>query len=91
MLAPKIAVVVTLIGAAGFLLLSLLHASAGNSIIFYAAVVCVLAGPLIFLSYVVIGLYMEFASTSQTPLVKRVARRPASDVADAPYGCRRLR
>jgi hypothetical protein len=86
MLASMIALIVTLVGAAGFLIISLVHASAGYHFIFLAAAACVLIGPLIFLAYVVIGLCMEFASTSQRPVVKAVARRPPSDVAAASYG-----
>jgi hypothetical protein len=86
MLAAKIAVIVTLIGAAGFLIMSLVHASAGYHFIFLAAAACVLIGPLIFLGYVVVGLCLEFASTSRISAVKAVAGRAPSDVAAAPYG-----
>lgn len=64
-----VAVIVTLLGAAGLVLSSLAPAIVGDGIFNFSAV-CLVAGPLIFFSYVMIGLYMEFVDTNWPPEVR---------------------
>ena len=72
-----VAAIVTLTGAVGFVLSSLIHASAAADFIFNAAAFCLLAGPLVFFSYVVIGMCMEFARINRKPVVMIVAPAPS--------------
>jgi hypothetical protein len=76
---PAIAAIVTLVGAAGFVLSSLVHASAAGNFIFNASAFCMVAGPLIFLCYVFIGLCLEFININRIPEVRRAARGPSPD------------
>ena len=78
---PAVAAIITLVGAAGFVISSLVHASAAANFIFNASAFCMVAGPLIFLCYVVIGLWLEFVSVNRIPAVRRVARGPSPDLA----------
>jgi hypothetical protein len=99
---PIIAAMVTLAGGVGLVISSLVHASAGADAVFNAAAVCMVVGPLIFFSYVMIGLCIEFASTNQKPKTKIAARGPSLAVPaaspahvafdeDLPEGLRRER
>ena len=99
---PIIAAMVTLAGGVGLVISSLVHASAAADAVFNAAAICMVVGPLIFFSYVMIGLCIEFASTNQKPEVKTAARGPSLAVPaaspahvafdeDLPEGLRRER
>jgi len=59
---PAVAVIITFIGAAGLVISSLFRV---GDFVFNASAVCLVAGPLVFFSYVVIGLYLEFLGTGQ--------------------------
>ena len=71
---PIIAAMVTLAGGVGLVISSLVHASVAADVVFDAGGICMVVGPLIFFSYVMIGLCIEFASTNQKPEVKTAAR-----------------
>jgi hypothetical protein len=73
-----IAATLTLVGALGLVISSLAHTSAASEPIFNAAAICLVAGPLVFFSYVVIGLCVEFAHFDQEPEPVRVASTPPS-------------
>ena len=98
---PIIAAMVTLAGGVGLVISSLVYASAGADAVFNAAAICMVVGPLIFFSYVMIGLCIEFASTNQKPEAKIAARGPSLAVPaaspahafdeDLPEGLRRER
>jgi hypothetical protein len=83
---PIIAAIITLVGAVGFVISSLVngHASAAGGLVFNAAAICTVVGPLIFFSYVIIGLCIEFAITNQKPEVRVAVRGPPLDVPTAP-------
>ena len=76
---PITAAIVTLVGAFGLAISAFVNASAADHI-FNAAVICLVGGPLIFFSYVIIGLCVEFASATPKPEVRVIAHWPASDV-----------
>jgi hypothetical protein len=61
---PATAAVITSVGIVGLIVSSLVHASATGDIVFNAAAACLIAGPLIFLFYVIIGLCLEFVNTN---------------------------
>jgi hypothetical protein len=71
-----IAATLTLVGALGLVISSLAHTSAASEPIFNAAAICLVAGPLVFFSYVVIGLCVEFVHFDQEPEPVRVASTP---------------
>jgi hypothetical protein len=73
---PIIAAMVTLVGAVGFVVSSLVSASTAGDLVFNVAATCIIAGPLIFFSYVIIGLCIEFASAGQKPEVRIAVRGP---------------
>ena len=81
---PIIASMVTFVGAIGFVISSFVSASAAGDLVFNAAAICIIAGPLIFFSYVIIGLCIEFAGTNQKPEVKIAVRGPLLAVPPAP-------
>jgi hypothetical protein len=64
---PAVAAIITIIGTVGFVISSLVHASGAGNFIFNASAVCMVVGPLIFLFYVVIGLFLEFLSINRVP------------------------
>ncbi len=84
MLLPIIAAMITLVGAVGFVISSLVSASAAGDPVFNSAAICIIAGPLIFFSYVIIGLCIEFAGTNQKPEVRIAVRGPLLAVPPAP-------
>jgi hypothetical protein len=85
---PIIAAIITLVGVVGFVISSLVngHASAAGDLVFNAATICIVAGPLIFFSYGIIGLCIEFASINQKHEVKIAAAGPSLDRPAAPLG-----
>jgi hypothetical protein len=83
MFIPIVAAIVFFIGAGG-LVLSSLAPIVGNGVFNFAAA-CLLAGPLIFFFYVVVGLYLEFAAANR-PVVARVLVRGQSPYAPASAG-----
>ena len=84
MLATKIAAIVTFVGLVGLVLSSLFHATAASDFIFNTAAVCLVGGPLIFFSYVMIGLCIEFASINQEPEVQLAVRGPSPNILVTP-------
>lgn len=62
---PTLAAAITVLGFVGLVISSLAHAGAAGDFIFNAAAVCMVAGPLIFLTYVVIGLCVEFLAINK--------------------------
>jgi hypothetical protein len=95
MIIPLFAAAVTFVGAGGFALSSLLPASAVNDFFFNVAAGCLVAGPVIFLVYVVIGLCIEFISTEYKAAAASTARVPFRDVPaffidPLPEGLRRM-
>ena len=89
------AAAVTFVGLGGFALSSLLPASAVNDFFFNVAAVCMVLGPVIFLIYVVIGLFIEFISTEYKSAVAPAGRAPLREVPDffidpLPEGLRRM-
>ncbi len=84
---PIIAGIVTLVGVFSLVISSLVHATAAGNLIFNAAAVCLIAGPLTFFFYVIIGLcieFIEFARTDRKPEVRISTRGPSLDVTVAP-------
>ncbi len=81
---PKIAVIVTLIGAVGLVLSSLVHASAVDDFVFNAAAVCLVGGPLIFFGYVFTGLCIDVAHADRIPEVRIAALVPSAAVPVVP-------
>jgi hypothetical protein len=81
---PIIAAMVTLVGAVGLVISSLVSTSGAGDLVFNAAAICIVVGPLIFFSYVMIGLCLEFASTNQKPEVKIAGPVPSPDLLVAP-------
>ena len=82
MLLPIIAAMITLVGAVGFVISSLVSASAAGDPVFNSAAICIIVGPLVFFSYVIIGLCLEFASPYPKPEV-RIMRGPSLAVPEA--------
>jgi len=82
---PKIAAIVTLVGAIGFVLSSLAYPNVVSDVFFNAATLCIAAGPLIFFGYVFLGLCMEVLSSGQKPEVI-AARFPPADRTLTPLG-----
>lgn len=76
-----IAATLTLVGALGLVISSLAHTSAASEPIFNAAAICLVAGPLVFFSYVVIGLCVEFVRFDREPEPLSVAPAPPSPLA----------
>ena len=82
MFIPIVAAIVFLIGAGG-LVLSSLAPIVGDGFFNFAAV-CLMAGPLIFFSYVIFGLFLEFVDAnrpsfvSTTTAIVQAAYAPAS-------------
>lgn len=76
-----IAAILTLVGALGLVISSLAHTSAASETIFNAAAICLVTGPLVFLSYVVIGLCIEFARFDRKPELVTVSRLPPPPLA----------
>ena len=74
---------ITLVGAVGFVISSLVSASAAGDPVFNSAAICIIVGPLVFFSYVIIGLCMEFASTDPKPEVRITMRGPSLVVPEA--------
>jgi hypothetical protein len=72
MFIPIVAAIVFLVGASGLVLSSLAPAIVGDGIFNFAAV-CLVAGPLIFFFYVIVGLWMEFMEANQTSEASIVA------------------
>lgn len=70
---PLIAGTLTLVGALGLVISSLAHTSAASEPLFNAAAFCLIAGPLVFFSYVVIGLWVEFVHFDREPQPVSVA------------------
>ena len=62
---PTIAASVTAVGVLGLVASSFGHASAAGDYLFDVATVCIIAGPLIFFSYVLVGLGLEFAAVNR--------------------------
>jgi hypothetical protein len=77
---PAVAAIITIIGAVGFVISSLVHASGAGNFIFNASAACMVAGPLIFLFYVIVGLFLEFLSINRIPDVRITAGGPSPDV-----------
>jgi len=75
---PMLAAIVTLVGVIGFVISSLLHASGAGDFLFNAAAICLVTGPIVFFSYVIIGLYLEFKSINRKPEVTTVPRPVSS-------------
>jgi hypothetical protein len=80
---PIFAAMITLVGAVGFAISSLVSASAAGDPVFNSAAICMIVGPLIFFSYVIIGLCLEFASTDPKPEVRIAMRDPSLMVPEA--------
>jgi hypothetical protein len=76
---PTIAAAITTIGLVGFVVSSLIYSSTAGDLIFNAAAVCMAAGPLIFFSYVVVGLCIEFVRVNRKSDVSIAARAPSRD------------
>jgi hypothetical protein len=83
---PALAAIVTLVGGLGFLISSLAHASGAGDFIFNASAAFMVAGPLIFLGYVFIGLCLEFINLDRPPEVQRTAGVPLVEPAVAGPG-----
>ena len=81
---PTIAAAITIIGLVGFVVSSLVYPSTAGDLLFNAAAVCIVAGPLIFLSYVVIGLCIEFVRVNRKSEVSVAARAPSRDALEVP-------
>jgi hypothetical protein len=81
---PTIAAAITIIGLVGFVVSSLFHWSTAGDLLFNAAAACIVAGPLIFFWYVIIGLCIEFISVDRKSNVSIAVRGPSPDVA-APH------
>jgi len=81
---PTIAAAITIIGLVGFVVSSLAYSSTAGDLLFNAAAVCIVAGPLIFFSYVVIGLCIEFVSVNRKSDVTIAARAPSRDALAVP-------
>ena len=95
MIIPIFAAAITFVGLGGFALSSLLPASAVNDFFFNVAAVCMVAGPVIFLMYVVIGLFVEFIGTEYKAAVAPAGRAPLHEVPvffidPVPEGLRRM-
>lgn len=80
---PLIAATLTLVGALGLVISSLAHTSAASETIFNAAAICLVTGPLVFLSYVIVGLCIEFARFDRKPelVTVTISRLPLSPLA----------
>jgi len=76
---PMTAAIVTLVGAFGLVISAFVNASAAD-FIFNVAGACLIAGPLIFFGYVIIGLGIEFASAMPKSEVRIITHRPSSYV-----------
>ena len=85
MFIPIVAAIVTLLGAAGLVLSSLAPALVGDGIFNFSAV-CLVAGPVMFFCYVMIGLYMEFVETNWPSAVRIVAHTRSPYASEAPPG-----
>jgi hypothetical protein len=72
----SIAAILTAVGALGLVISSLVHTSAVSETIFGAAAICLVTGPLLFLSYVIIGLCIEFARLNRRPELVTVSPLP---------------
>ena len=70
-----VAALITLLGGAGLVISSLAPALVGDGIFNFSAA-CLVAGPLIFFCYVMIGLYLEFVDTNWPSGVRIVAQTP---------------
>lgn len=79
MFAFFLAGIVTLVGAAGLVFLSLVRLGPAGDAVFNAASVCLVVGPLIFFSYVIFGLCLEFISGEQIPAGQAAARARSFD------------
>ncbi len=71
MFIPIVAAIVFLVGAGG-LVLSSLAPIVGDGVFNFAAV-CLVAGPLIFFFYVMIGLCLEFVAVNRPAVVSIIA------------------
>ena len=71
MFIPIVAAIVFLVGAGG-LVLSSLAPILGDGFFNFAAA-CLVAGPLIFFSYVMFGLFLEFVEANRPPVRARMA------------------
>jgi hypothetical protein len=81
-----VAATLTLVGALGLVISSLAHTSAASEPIFNAAAVCLVAGPLVFFSYVVIGLYVEFMHFERESVrVAPISPSPLAIVGNEPF------
>jgi len=77
----SIAAILTLVGVLGLVISSLVHTSAVSETIFGAAAICLVTGPLVFLSYVIIGLCIEFVRLNRRPELVTVSRLPLPPLA----------
>ena len=68
-----IAAALTLVGIFGLVISSLAHTFAASEPIFNISAICLVAGPLVFFSYVVTGLCIDFAHFGREPEPVRVA------------------
>jgi len=84
MLIPIIAAILTLAGAFSLVVSSFVGTGAVGDFFFNAAAICLVAGPVIFFSYVVIGLCMEFIGIDRKPKVATFRRSPLLDSSEAP-------
>ena len=76
-----VAAIVTLVGAAGLVISAFFPMS---DLLFNAAGVFLVGGPLIFFGFVIIGLCIEFASTNRPSEVRVFARSPSPYAPVAP-------
>lgn len=71
---PIVAAIVFSIGIGGLVIASL--APMGGDAVFNFAAVCMLAGPLIFFFYVMMGLFLEFVAVNRPPVVAVASYAP---------------
>ena len=84
MLIPITAAILTLVGAFSLVVSSLVGTGTVSDFFFSTATFCLIVGPIIFLSYVVIGLCIEFVAVNRKPEMVAQRRTPSFDSADAP-------
>jgi ABC-type multidrug transport system fused ATPase/permease subunit len=68
---PTFAAAITALGVGALVVSSLAHASAAGDWFFNVAAICMVAGPLIFFTHVIAGLWLEFASINRTFEIRR--------------------
>ena len=84
MLIPITAAILTLVGAFNLVVSSFVGTGTVGDFFFSTATFCLIVGPIIFLSYVVIGLWIEFVAVNRKPEVVAQRRAPSFDSAGAP-------